>query len=91
VAYDLLRIADVYDGWPEETVKDAITRDALRVISAKQPRGQSAMDQVEKLIDCRVIDADSLRRLGDEFLVARQIAIAVRQAEGRPPQEVVSS
>jgi len=91
VAYDLLRIADVYDDWPAETVTDAITRDTLRVISAKQPRAKSEMDRIRDLLRERVTDAHSLRRLGDELLVARQVAIAIQQAEGRPAPEVVSS
>jgi len=89
VAYDLLRVADVYSHWPAETVKDAITRDALRVIKAKKPRTESMMGRVAELVNNRVTDARSLRRLGDELLVARQVAIAIKQARGDPAPEVV--
>lgn len=89
VAYDLHRIADVYDDWREATVADAVRRDALRVIAAKQPRGESRMDEVRKLISSEVSSAGTLRRLADRLLIARQIATAIRQAAGRPlPAEV---
>jgi CRISPR-associated protein Cmr2 len=83
VATDLHQIARVYDAWPSGSVEAAIQSDTLRVLAAKQPRGVSAMDQVRQLIDRRVHDAASLRRLGDELLVARLIAEAMRQAGGQ--------
>lgn len=83
VATDFHQVARVYDGWPTESVADAIQRDTLRVIAAKQPRRGDALDQVRELVRNRVNDAASLRRLGDELLVARQIAVAIRQASGQ--------
>lgn len=90
VAVDLYQVARVYDGWPAESVAEAIRHDTLRVIAAKQPRGASAMSQIRKLVHAKVADAASLRRLADELLVARQIAVAVRQACGQRAVEEVS-
>ncbi len=89
VAADLHQIAQVYDDWPPGSVADAIQRDTLRVIAAKQPRRASALDQVRELVRARVTDAGSLRRLADELLVARQIAVALRQATGRGAAEEI--
>jgi CRISPR-associated protein Cmr2 len=80
VAYDLRQIAAVYDTWPAETVQAAIQRDTLATLKGKQPVGESRMHEIERFIRTRVVGADSLRRLGDELLVARQIAVALGQA-----------
>jgi CRISPR-associated protein Cmr2 len=89
LATDLNQMADVYDGWPQideaakKRVKDAIERDVLRVIAAKQPReGGSVRERLHAALN-RVTDAASLRHLAEELLVARQIATACRQAAGR--------
>ncbi len=75
VAYDMRKIAAVYDGsWPEATIKDAIQRDALSVMQGKRPLGGSRMDEINALIQDRVIDADSLRSLANDFLVAKALA-----------------
>jgi CRISPR-associated protein Cmr2 len=85
-AYDLRKIADVYtgDAWPDGTAADAIRRDALSVLKAKQPRGESRMKEVEEVIRERVNDAASLRRFAAELLIARQLAVALRQASHQP-------
>ncbi len=83
VAYDLRKIAAVYDTWPADTAQAAIQRDTLATLKDKRPVGESRMDEVEQFVRTRVVGADSLRRLGDELLVARQIAVAVRQAQDK--------
>lgn len=83
VAYDLREIAVVYDTWPADTVQVAIQRDTLATMKGKQPAGESKMHEIERFVRNRVSGADSLRRLGDELLVARQIALAVDQAQGK--------
>jgi hypothetical protein len=91
VAYDLHRVADVYENWSNQNrVAAAIPRDALRIIEAKQPRARGGLEEVREAL-ARVSDADSLRRLADELLVARQIAAAMSQAGGRQPAEEVGS
>jgi CRISPR-associated protein Cmr2 len=82
VAADLHQVARVYERWPPETVQVAIRRDTLRAIASKQPRGVTAIERIRDLVNTKVKDAASLRRLADELLVARQIASAIRQAEG---------
>jgi CRISPR-associated protein Cmr2 len=91
VAADLHQVAQVYINWPSESVASAIQRDVLRVLAAKRPRGASALNWVRELVRNRVADTASLRRLGDELLVARQIASALRQASGQPVAEEVSA
>ena len=84
LAYDLQNIAVAYENWrrPEE----ALQKDVLRVISAKQPRGQrNAMPRIRQILKERgVNDAAGLRRFVKELLVARQISRANRQA-GKAP------
>jgi len=75
VAYDMRKIAAVYDGsWPEATIKDAIQRDTLSVMQGKRPLGASRMDEINALIQDRVMDADSLRSLANDLLVAKALA-----------------
>lgn len=76
VAYDLHEIAAVYDSWklPEDSVKDAIRGDTLSVMQGKRPLGGSRMDEINALIQDRVIDADSLRSLANELLIAKVLA-----------------
>lgn len=82
VAYDLRKLADVYDAWPPATVTDALQRDTLSVMRGKDPAVESKMDEVAILIEKHVVDAPSLRRLSAELLVARQLAAAMKQAGG---------
>jgi CRISPR-associated protein Cmr2 len=92
VAYDLHRVADVYENWQDqEQVAAAIRRDVLRIIKSKQPRESGGLEAIKELLPDRVFDATSLRRLADEILIARQIATAIRQGEGRKPDEEVTS
>ena len=92
VAYDLHRVADVYENWPDKgQVAAAIRRDVLRIIKLKQPRERGGLEAIKELLPDRVFDATSLRRLADEILIARQIATAIRQGEGRKPVEEVTS
>jgi len=81
VAYDIRKVAAVYDTWPAESAQAAIQRDTIATLKGKQPVGGSRMPEVEGFIQTRVAGAESLRRLGDELLVARQIALAVGQAQ----------
>lgn len=74
VAYDLRKIAAVYDSWPKDTIADAIQHDALSVIEGKQPRGTSQMEDIKRLIRDRVVDAASLRGLANELLIAKELA-----------------
>ena len=91
VAYDLRKIADIYDTdiWPSESVEGAIQRDTLSVMKGKQPRGNSRMSEVEQFIRDRVKDAATLRRLAEELLIARQFAVALRQASHQPGGEEI--
>lgn len=73
VAYDMRRIAGVYESWPREIVKNAIQRDTISVMRGKQPVGASRMGEIEHLIRDRVVDADSLRAIANDLLVAKAI------------------
>lgn len=74
VAYDLHRLARVYEAWPSASVRDAIRRDVLAVMQGKEPRGASRMEDIKDLILGRVENADTLRGLANELLVAKAIA-----------------
>ncbi|HVS38757.1 MAG TPA: type III-B CRISPR-associated protein Cas10/Cmr2 [Gemmataceae bacterium] len=86
LAADLNRMADVYDGWrrddetAKQRVKEAIERDVLRVIAAKQRHGGGSLrERLRPVLDC-VTDAAALRQLAEELLIARQIAAALQVA-----------
>jgi CRISPR-associated protein Cmr2 len=83
--YDLRKLADVYEDWPQDTLVQALRADVLRVIRDKQPRaGRSYMKEIEELVSTRLTDAASLYRFSEELLVAKQIAVAMQQAGERP-------
>jgi CRISPR-associated protein Cmr2 len=82
LATDMNRMADVYAGW-QGNPSEAIVRDVLRVIRAKQPGGGAVVQEIEAALRTRVNDVASLRQLAEELLVARQIATACRQAAGQ--------
>jgi CRISPR-associated protein Cmr2 len=76
IAYDMHKIADVYESWPKAAIKDAIQRDTLSVMQGKQPRGASRMHDIEGHIRARVTEADTLRGLANDLLVAKAIGPA---------------
>lgn len=82
VPYDLYTLANVYESWPTASIKDAIQRDVLAVMQGKQPRGTSMILEIKSQILDRVEDANSLRGLANELLVARAIGAASGAAAG---------
>jgi hypothetical protein len=91
LAYDLYRVADVYENWRDESqVAAAIRRDAMRIIEAKQPRARGGLETIRELLPRAVSNAASLRRFADQLLIARQIALAIRQGNGRMPTAEVA-
>jgi CRISPR-associated protein Cmr2 len=77
--YELRQMATVYERWQSATVADAVRRDVLRTISAKQ--GNTVhLAAVAEVVHTRVRDAGSLRDFAEELLLARQIATAFRQS-----------
>lgn len=90
-ATDLHQLAMVYDDWPCELAEAAIPGDTVRLLARKQQQGTAATEHLRQLVARRAHDAASLRRLADELLVARHIAVAMRQAKGEASgQEVFS-
>lgn len=86
LAYDLRRMADVYKHWPADTAAEAIRRDVLRLVAAKRTTANAAdLQRLSAALAKRVTDAASLRAFAEELLVARQLAVAVRQAT--PPTD----
>lgn len=80
LAEDLYRLARVYEGWDDgSTRKEAVGKDALRVLDQKECK-EEGRQFLRGLVEKKAVDADSLRRLADELLVARQIASAIGQA-----------
>jgi hypothetical protein len=53
----------------------------LSILKGKQPRGElSRIDDIKQFVRNRVQDSASLIRLSEELLIARQFAVALRQA-----------
>lgn len=78
--YELHRLADFYDGWPTSTLKEALQKDAVRVIQRKQPRGKSNMAEISRAVVAGVEGPEGLRALAEELLIARQVAVGLRQS-----------
>lgn len=85
IGYDLEQVARVYEDWHAATVNEAIRLDALRVIARKQPRGESQMDRIARLVSTSVSNAKTLRELCEELAIARQIAVAFKQSGASAP------
>ncbi|MCS6849797.1 MAG: type III-B CRISPR-associated protein Cas10/Cmr2 [Gemmataceae bacterium] len=81
--YDLHKLVEIYraPGWDNDnTRRDALQKDALRVIADKQPRaGRQHMPTVRRVIG-GIASASELQRFCEELLVARQLAVARQQA-----------
>ncbi len=84
IPYELHRLADLYDDWPVATRKDAVQRDAFRVIEKKRPSGEKTeeMQEIRDAVKGRVNGAGDLRDFAGELLIARQLAVALRQSGG---------
>lgn len=82
LAVDLSRMADLYEQWQGDG-SEAILKDLLRVMRAKQPGGEEIPESIKKTLKERVTDYQSLRQVSEELLIARLIAVAYRQAAGR--------
>ena len=82
IPYELHRLADLYDDWPEDTRRDALQKDACRLIDKKRPGGElDQMAEIRAAIGGEgVTTPDGLRLLARELLVARQLAVALRQS-----------
>jgi len=84
--YDLQRLIEIYeaDGWQSEVRRQAMQKDALRIIADKQPRaGRRHMAQVRQVVNM-LNDVDSLRQFCSELLVARLLAEVFGQARRKP-------
>jgi CRISPR-associated protein Cmr2 len=86
--YDLHKLVELYEapGWAENVRRQAMQRDALRIIADKQPRaGRAHMPLVRKIVtnlDC----VKKLRQFCDELLVARLLAEVFDQARREPTE-----
>lgn len=81
--YEMHRLADLYDGWNHATLQQAIQCDAVRIIEKKRPGGEtSQMGAIRTAVESRVVNANGLRDLAAELLIARQLAVALRQNGG---------
>ncbi|GIW78265.1 MAG: type III-B CRISPR-associated protein Cas10/Cmr2 [Gemmatales bacterium] len=86
--HELRQLIDLYSTWPADTNRiDALKNDAIRVIKDKQPRGtRSFMPHIEKEID-KLGSIDEYRQLARKLLIARQIAVALKQAGHKPKHD----
>lgn len=88
-AYDLKDLVRDYDQWHDpEVVREALTKDALRLLSRKgRGPGEEGISKVKDLLarefqeaaDAEAVRA-SARRVADEVILARRVAEALRQA-----------
>ena len=90
IASELECLSRTYDGWPAETVKAAIVKDALRTLVAKKPRsgaGSNDMEDLKHLVRDNVRNSADLRRMACGLLIARQLASASRQSGEKPKKD----
>jgi len=102
-AFDLRRIAADYRGWSDrEALKTAITMDIRRMLGRKIPGGADAVPQdliqivEDRLKATEVGQGDACTKyvaaiegLANEWLIARRIAKAMIQANGKDMGEIV--
>lgn len=86
--YDLHKLIELYEGpgWREEVRREAMQRDALRIIADKQPRaGRRYMAQVREVVG-RLDSPQDLAKFCDELLIARLLAEVFEQAQREPTE-----
>lgn len=80
--YDLHKLIDLYSGpgWTEEVRREAMQRDALRIIADKQPRaGRRYMFMVRSIVS-RLSTPNDLAQFCEELLIARLLTQVFEQA-----------
>lgn len=84
--YDLRVLRHVYRGWPAKTLAPALQADARRVLAQKRRSRPAPAEGLERIADLlqRVATVDDLLDLTDEIAIARRIAVALKQAKGKP-------
>jgi CRISPR-associated protein Cmr2 len=86
--YDLKKLIDIYqaEGWQDAVRRQALQKDALRIIADKQPRaGRRYMAQVRGIVGELNTVAD-LRHFCDELLIARHLDDAFDQSRREPTE-----
>jgi CRISPR-associated protein Cmr2 len=77
--YELRAMAKLYEEWPNSDA--AIQQDLYRLIAKKSSSGEKTVrEELEKYIS--EMNSNKLSTLAEELLVARQIAVAIKQAGG---------
>lgn len=87
--YDLQKLIDLYEspGWPDDQRREALQRDALRIIADKQPpAGRRYMAHVRNIVRQWKTVKD-LQAFCENLLIARLLAEVFAQAQ-RQPQEL---
>jgi CRISPR-associated protein Cmr2 len=91
-AYDIHEMARDYQGWNDfskEELNDLIAKDALRLLKRKKACGGKETlkdDEIKNLLK----DVNSFEKiclLADEMILARRLAVAMKQAKGKPQKE----
>ena len=80
--YELRAMAKLYEKWPEKDAEAAIEVDLIRLIAKKASRG---METVKHALSehLKEMNLKKLKALALELLVARILATAITQAEGK--------
>jgi CRISPR-associated protein Cmr2 len=86
--YDLMKLIEIYqaDGWPVGERRQAMQRDALRIIADKQPRaGRRYMPTIREIVS-QIQTVKDLQQFCDKLLIARQLAAAFEQSQREPSE-----
>lgn len=80
--YDLHKLIDLYQGsgWTEQVRREAMQRDALRIIADKQPRAGRRYMSVVRDIVAKLTTPRELEVFCDELLIARLLADVFERA-----------
>jgi CRISPR-associated protein Cmr2 len=95
-AYDIHEMARSYQAWngvSKQDLGDLISKDAFRLLKRKktgQGKENLKNEDVEELLNC-VDSFDAISCLADELILARKLAVAIRQSRGNTQQMGVES
>lgn len=94
VAYEMHELAEDYKNWKisskddEDKLRELIAADASRLLQRKKGKAKSAPLTKDNIKDM-LMDADpyeAISKLASELILARRIAVAMKQAKGRKSQ-----
>jgi CRISPR-associated protein Cmr2 len=95
-AYEIHEMAKSYQAWvgiSKQDLGDLISKDAFRLLKRKKTdHGKESLkkEEVDELLD-GVDSYEAISSLADELILARKLAVAIKQSRGKEPgKEVIS-